>query len=407
VKRSWVLAVVGLALGYAVVRWPQALSLMLGLMALFFVPRWLLLAGAVVADWSFGRPISAVGLLISDLLLAVFLARWTIPRLIRGDFALTPQIRRLAAWTIGFVLWTWISLAVADSWSTAPALGRVTMYLLVLLAAADYPNRGLPQMVALYASVEAALALSGVTGGSVGDRLVGLGGDPEILATLMIAGIACSVTFRRLRLPMLALMVAAGALTLTRTAWVAGAVMLALILMPRLTRRRTTLVGLAGVAVLLAFWLHPLVTATLQLNPQSFELRRASWEAGTNVALEHPLVGVGWSLGEASNLWINLAASTGILGAVLFTGLLVSVFRRLAGHADPVVRAGLLYLVGFGIYSLQTMTVSAGNRMTIAFAALVGSGLGAISDPSPLSERRNKSRPRPLRAPERPSARSG
>jgi O-antigen ligase len=370
----------GMATSVLIVKAPGLVLAVLALGVLVLLPPWVLLAGAVVGEYVYLEPISGGGLIVSDILLGTFLLRWSVPRLVHQLPLLPSDLRPVAGWVLAFLAWAWISLVITDAWGSAPALARVSLYMLVLLAASSYPSRWVPLAVGIYALVEAVAALLGVTG-TVAGRLVGFGGDPEILGTLMIAGIACSVTFRRFHLMVLALLALVGALTLTRATWVAASVMLALILVPRLAQRKSATLVLGMVVVVAAVLAHPYLTAAFDLNPDSVPLRLASWQAGLDLVAAHPIVGVGWAQNPVFNLWIELASSTGVLGAALFSILLIALFRRLVSKRGSVARAGLLYFVGFVIYSGQVMTLGAGNRLTITFTVLVGSALGALEAP--------------------------
>jgi O-antigen ligase len=367
------------ALGYLMATQPVigmgSAAAVLGILA----PRWTLLATAIVAQDVIPRTLIIGPFLLSDLALLLFVSRWAAGRTLGIDRE--PLTRPWHLWLFAFVGWAWLSLFLVDA-PTATALERVTLYAAVFVAASTDRRLAKPVLIflALYSAFQAVASLAGFTS-HLGSRLLGFNGDPGVYGTLMLAGIAGSMVLptkaRFLTIPPAAI---AAALTLTRATWVAGIVQAGLIVWPRHRRRQMVIGALVGIAVALAFWLAPVVTERFDLNPTSVELRVTSWHTALDLIESDPFLGHGWDVGGRSgraaapyNLWLNTAASTGILGAVLITGFLAMVLRELVRSSDPVAHVGVIYLAGFIVLSLQSMTINATGNRTIMFFTVTGS----------------------------------
>ena len=105
----------------------------------------------------------------------------------------------------------------------------------------------------------------------------------------------------------------------------------------------------------------------------------------------------GWALGGLDfgerttpyNLWVNLAASTGILGALFVTLALAALYRRLQACAHIAeVRAALVFLVSWCVLSVSVMTFYAASSGTILFFVMMGSALALVT---PTAENRGAS----------------
>lgn len=394
-----VIAVV--AAGYAIAQRSELSLALAGAVVAVIAPPWVLLAGAIVAQDVLPREPIVGQLILSDLCLMAFVMRWAIARVIDSDRARLTRSRYL--WLGGFLAWAWLGVVVGGS-PTATALGRVTLYGAVFVAASTDRRlaRPLLQLLALYAAFEAFLSLTGFTS-STGLRLLGFYGDPGVFGALMLAGVAGSMVLPfRLRLFTMPLVVSAGILTFTRATWVAMAIQGALILLPRVRRRRALIAALVAVVVALAFWAAPIVTERFGLNPHSVPLRVSSWQRAVELIRDEPVNGHGWDVGGTLgrgvapyNLWLNTAASTGVVGALLLTGFLAAVVRDLVRVRNRVAQAGLIYVVAFLVLSLQTMTIHAAGTVTIAFFSVAGVCLAVAKQPLGPSDPRRGTSERP------------
>jgi hypothetical protein len=369
---------------------PGILLVAVGVASALLVPRWVLIAAAIVLTRALPGHTLAGPLQLADLGLTIYLLRVVGGALTRRPFVLGHA--GVVSWLAGFLGWAWFSLAVSDSWGTAWALGRITLYGVVFAAASSDDRTGPPlvRFVALYAATEAVLGLLGLPP-RPGVRIFGLYGDPSQTGLLKIAGLAAAKTLRPpVRAPVFLLILAALVLSLTRSIWIASTISLAVWAWPRLRRTLTRIAAIAALGVALGWWLVPIATGRLQLNPQSISLRGQSWMLGINLFLDKPIVGHGWAVGATQlppgtpppfNLWINVAASTGFIGALLLTLFLAMALRQLVGAGGRLTAAWVPYLVGFLVVSLGEMTVWATGPSTIEFFTLTGAVLGTIRPP--------------------------
>ena len=125
--------------------------------------------------------------------------------------------------------------------------------------------------------------------------------------------------------------------------------------------------------------------------------RMAHWQAGWNMAMDHPWIGVGpgnykalypryyygdWlePLGHAHNYYINTFAETGIIGLMAFLGFTVTLFVRLvaairrAGRPTTIERAMLIATLGAAVTlsvhnSFDNMFV---HGIEVQFGLLIG-----------------------------------
>jgi hypothetical protein len=175
--------------------------------------------------------------------------------------------------------------------------------------------------------------------------------------------------------------------SLSKAAWVAGAICLPIVVWQLTRRRSLTLAACAAVAGAVA------ATAVLRTQTLSLEVtqlidseryvRVGYWIAAIKTAAQHPLgVGVGnfpfyypqyaplsaryeylSQIADAHNLFLEAAAETGILGGVLFLifvlALLVNGFRVAATTTETSLRPVALALVGaFATGALMHLTYS-------------------------------------------------
>jgi hypothetical protein len=386
-----------LAIGYVSAERPFGMAGLLGLVAALISPRWCLLGIAIASGHFLQGYQLPGGLIVSDLLLAVYVARVIASRLAGRE---APFRWGWRGWLVAFVGWAWLSLIVTGSWVTATALARVTVYAVVFLLASQDRSLAKPlfRFVAAYATFEAVLALTGVIPPALG-RLAGLYGDPGVFGLLMLAGIAGTFTLPRwLRAICLPLLILATFLTFSRNVWVAAIAMFAIVILPRIQRRFLLVVAIIGVICLVGYLAAAYVTSQFDLNPQSLPLRLRSWETAVGFIQDHPGFGLGWDLGgqfghgtgvfPPYNLWLNVAASTGILGAVLLTIWLAFLVKTLAQASGILPRAGLLLTVAFLTNSIQAMSIYAAGTVAITFFILAAAAVAAAEKEmeSPLQD---------------------
>ena len=365
-------------LGYAIV----------GIAAAAITPRSVLLAGAIVVRFLYPELVLAGELIPSDLLLGAFLAR-------QGIRMLTPAIRegifssRHSQLLLAFLLWAWLGLLLVQSWETSLALGRITVYAAVFFALMTDETLGPPifRMLSIFAVFEAVLGLAGITPRQE-IRLLGHYGDPHQFGLLMLTGLAGTCVMRpsarRLIFPIL---LAGVVHSFTRGIWLSTTVGLLTLFAPQLTRKRAVFLGLAAALVVGFLAIEPLITSRLSLNPETKEYRLLTIDIAIDTIVDRPVFGAGWAVGTLDlpeditppyNLWINLAASTGILGAILFTAFLLALLRALAYSTQPVARGALMYLSGFLVLSLAEMLFYA-NAPSSAMAFFIVTGAGVAT----------------------------
>jgi len=366
---------------------PALYAWILGVVVCFIGPRWLLLVAAVVAGFIVPTTPLVGKLIVTDLLLLGFVTRSVVARTLASEGW---RFTTLNAnwWLFLFLGWAWLSLALAGSSQTAPALGRITLYALVFATISDddRPNRSILVSLALFAAVEAILALGGVTP-RLGSRLLGFYGDPGVFGFLMMSGVAAAQILNKVaRWLLTPILLLAMALTQTRGIWIAGAVVIAVLAVPHIQRRSLRIVTISIIVAAVAFWVQAELAPRLSLQPESLLVRVASWESAIALIESQPFTGYGWAVGIAEipagsvppyNLWLNVAASAGIVGALLMTGFLASLVRELIKAAHRLPRLYLAFLAGFLVLSLGEMTLYAGSPSSIVFFVLGGSGLAA------------------------------
>ena len=184
---------VSVAAGAALASNAFAVAVVIALAALILAPRWLLLAAGVTTAAVLPGRALAGGLEASDVLLGVFALRaavsWLLQRRRSGAALLT--LGSPALWFALFVVWAWISLVAAGAGSTTLALGRISLYVAVMLIAATDRQLARPMMLYLIA-LGCFEVVYGVVTLDVGTRprLVGTRDDPHELGIMALAAVA-------------------------------------------------------------------------------------------------------------------------------------------------------------------------------------------------------------------------
>lgn len=381
-----------IALGLVLSRSPRLAIGGAAAIALYVLPLWLLPLGAIATQHFAPNPGLLTGvaggdaILPSDLLLGLFLARWMFGRLSK------PASRALIAdresrWVLLFVAWAWISVVVNGSTASVTSLSRITLYLFCFIAAMSSPRIARPLFlgVAFLAVTQTVLAMLGITPRE-GLRILGAYGDPAATGALVLAGSAGSslITASR-RLLIIPVLLLGWVLSLTRVIWAAGAIEFLLLVFPKIHKRKFRLALLTVVCLGATYLIVMELTLRLSLNQESLPLRVESWRNGLDLIVQSPLFGHGWGLSSTAvvqmgdqaplNLWINVAAATGIIGTLLLGGFMLSTFRTLTRSYGSVARATRAYLVAIAVLSLGEMTLQATGTTTVEWTLLLGAGL--------------------------------
>jgi O-antigen ligase len=367
--------------GLFCVRFPGAAVFLVGVTILWFLPSIALLAPAIIVRRLFADVRVLGPIRPTDVLLAVFVARWIV------QWLATSERESRRSWNTAlllFLAWSWLSLWETGSMDTLTALGRITLYGLAFLAAADNERLLRPLLVtfALYGTFEVVLAALGVTP-HVGLRWYGAKNDPQELAMLLLAALPAALILpRRLRWPVMGAAVTGLVFTLSRGVWLAAGIELLALTLPWV-RRRWVLAFVGGALLIFGgLLIQQRVTKQLDLNPDSLALRQESFKEGLSLIEQHPVFGTGWSIGTVRqrdpgalapyNLWLNLGASTGIPGACLFALFAALLVRELLHDNRPEVVAVWIYVLAFLTISLEEMPLYADSPATVEFFLLVG-----------------------------------
>lgn len=292
-----------------------------------------------------------------------------------------PVLRVAVSWTLFYFVYLQAQSLTAVEIRTVLIAFLVGAGVLGVLGAATFLQSGNTQLLA---------------GGAItGERAVGTFTGPNYYASALglalLPGLA--VALGGLRRHLWLLLPAAGALaglifSLSRGATLGLAVGLLLLLAWRRARRAALLVA-AVVVVLTLANANPLVSseyfgtveqrlATLQ-HPTRESNRPQIWSTAIGITVDHPFIGVGVNqfkfegqkrslyergavLENAHNIFLSLAAETGLLGLaafVVFVGQLVARGVRAASTADPLrlsLALGLVAsLTGFMIQGLTAI----------------------------------------------------
>ncbi|MEX1264140.1 MAG: O-antigen ligase family protein [Actinomycetota bacterium] len=329
--------------------------------------------------------------LLSDVLIMLFIGRSAVGLLLGRQ---PPQAARKPIVALGcFFATAWLALAFTGELETAAAFARISLYGALFVAASCDREGARATMIsiALFASLEALLGILGLTP-RVAGRLYGLYGDPGQTGLLLLAGYSFSTLLPQPWKTASTVLTAFG-IVLTQTRSTAMALIVATLAWhwPRLRRGRLKLAVVAIMLVLIGWWLIPIATERFGLNAASIALREKSWWVGFSLIAREPLVGHGWAVGGLPtsgpgeqapyNLWLNVAASTGLVSVAflaLFTYFLLDAIWR----SDRRECSALIpFLLGFLVQSLGEMTFYAASASTIAFFGLTGIAAGALEAP--------------------------
>jgi len=352
--------------------------------AALLLPSWALLAVALVAirdlpvpgfDATVMEPLRP-----ADLLLMIWIIRHAVTARSGERLRLPSSALLLAA----FFVWS-AATSLVHGAEITPLL-RIALYAGIFAVLAARPARGeLYPAIVGYAVVEVVVSFP-----QWGTRLIGVvTNDPQQLGMVVLAALALVLARRghgALRPVLLALLAAAVVFGRTRGIWFAAAVLFALWLQPRLSRRR--LLVLIAVLLAVAFVLLDPLTSALGLNPESGQLRAMSISSGLDAVAQSPWIGHGWApasdpaadptetpAGPVYNLYVQLAVSTGLLGLGLWLAFQLRVLRS-AARKD---RAAFLYLGAFSALSLTEATVYAGSLVTVLLFIFAGSAESAAA----------------------------
>lgn len=366
------------ALGYLVASRPLIAAGGGGLIVSISVPTWLLVGSAIF----FSRPVYTSNWgpdwlpAIPPFLLIVWLTRRA-----RNSSPLREGLRQpgLILYSIAillFVAWSWIS--TLEKSGEAPALLQISVLAVISISIAWIGCNARERVAfwaaaATYAAVDIILSVAVLP-----ERMTGfLSNDPHQLGFIALAGLAGilgdSLTLtKRIKYPLIALLIAGILATQTRSVWLG----LVLLLIVRHFRRPSALRAFLVLVVLsgLSIAMFSRVTAAFDLNPESAELRLRSLESGLTTLRESPLYGAGWSgvatsldaelLGSRPfNLFVNLASTTGYVGLILFL-VFLGMAWRMAGIWD---RSSYLFITSFVGLSLSGMSIYAGSTVTLLF----------------------------------------
>jgi putative inorganic carbon (hco3(-)) transporter len=252
----------------------------------------------------------------------------------------TPAALRLAFWTL---------------LAAGAAMGALTLFQeLTGTQGDDY--FGFAQVTTAFRVAQGALAgdvLQGRAAGPIGE----MNFYAQIMLVLLPLGLALvsserNTVLRLLALGMVALVAAGVVLTFSRGAAVGFAVTTIVAILLRLVGRRQVLLIVAGAALLLALfpaYVSRLATLDITEADASFQSRATENQSALLAFVDHPLIGVGPGVfptyyreyiediggrftgdtREAHNLYLGVAAETGLIGALAFLAMLLVTLRRL------------------------------------------------------------------------------
>jgi O-antigen ligase len=325
------------------------------------VAGWSFLLLVAALPWSIAPMSIALGICAS-LTLAVWArtpSRW--PR--------TPVAWPTVAWLAALLLSAWFAL---DRAASLPRLSKGLFPLLVPLAAthARLPRHGRRALAVLLVSATLAalfgLVLYAARGaawparahGAVGHYMT-FGGQLLLFVSLGV-GVLVLARGRAWRLGALATALAGSvalAATYTRSAWVGLAVSLAVLLALARPRWLPALAAALALALVLApaSYRARAWSAFDPHNPTNLE-RTYMWQGGLRMFRDHPLTGVGLEdlkpiyrryrppaahelPGHLHSVYVQIAASMGVVGLAAFAWLYGSLFRAAGGGLRAMLRA--------------------------------------------------------------------
>jgi hypothetical protein len=348
--------------------------------SLLCLPRIALPAAAVVFARGLGIPALSEPLSgqlrLTDLCLILFVLRAGAP-LLRGARS---QPAHVLAGSL-FLAWSF-AVTMAQGVSATPLL-RLAVYLVAGYCVMHSPDtrRLLERAVVGYACVELLLTAPALPGRLYGATV----NDPAQFGGLML--VAALVVWLRwrpgpLRLLTLCYLAAGVVFSQTRSVWFAAAAVTAVLVLR--ARGRLMPVAVPAVGVLIGLPLIPWITNTAHLSAQSTTLRVESMRLGMAAFRAHPFAGQGWAYHAATgphhlaastgayNVWIFVAASTGLVGLLLFAAWLTFLARDLS-RGDSVGYAVLTVMLAMG---MSEMPIYAGALLTIVFLTLMSPSVG-------------------------------
>lgn len=275
-----------------------------------------------------------------------------------------------------FLSWSLI-VTLIEGVSATPLL-RIALYVLAGFCVARDPQarRTLEYVIVGYAGIELLLSLPTLPARLFGPTI----GDPAQFGGLML--VAATVVVLRVRplfvrLPLVAYLATGALLTQTRSIWFAAAAVAVLMFLRG--RGRLLPVAVPALGALIGLPLVPWLTRIAHLNRDSGYVRADSLQSSLDAVRNHPFTGQGWAYLSgttidplnggvgAYNLWLNVTASTGLVGLVLFTAWMIFVARDL-GRVDKVGYTVLTIMLAMG---LSEMPIYAGALLTIVFILLM------------------------------------
>ena len=247
-------------------------------------------------------------------------------------------------------------------------------------------------------------------GGAFPARVRGLVGHPLTYGgqAMLLASVATAVVFRvrgrgwRLGAGALLLLLAPALLgSYTRSAWM-GTLVVLTVIVARFRARLLPLLGMAALAVLLLLPPGYRSRAASAFDTKSvWNVERVKlWKAGAGIVRDHPVTGVGLQdlrttidryrtekanevHGHLHNVWLQVAATMGVVGLATMIALWIGLFRTAAAPPSPstpfgraVRDAGVAALAGFLVAGLFEWNL--GDEELVNFlATLVGAAFAA------------------------------
>jgi O-antigen ligase len=291
------------------------------------------------------------------------------------------------AYLLGFGLSVWLGQQLVASFGA----GRVLQAFSGLLVTAALASMGL----GLYQWLQlTGLGIVSIDMPPNGRPFANLG-QPNHLATLLFLGLVGIIVLyenRRIDRPTAAIAAAfftfGLAMTTSRTAWLAMALLVAMLLpLHRWASMRTSVVDIAGLAALFVGWLlvWPALNEALLLSGgRAFATQAAAgprailWSTAVEAISRRPWFGYGWDqgtvaqsdvildrpswgriMGSSHNLLLDLLLWAGVpLGAAIFGGLLLWGGRHLRLASDATAACALVMLAGVFAHAMVELPLS-------------------------------------------------
>lgn len=330
-----------------------AVAVLLGVVALFLLPaRWL--PSLAILLWSLSRVVEAlqawpIEILIGEVVLVVWLLR-QLPAILRRPLSLQ--------WStaVVFSLVGWLAFSTFLAENPVGPMAHLAVLAAVLWAlesGAECDRRVFAWTLVIVAATETVMTFDGFS-----ERLYGA--DP---AQLGYVAVAASLLLPQVREGWIWWTAQAGLvgvilMSQTRSVYFAFAVVSVLRLLPRVRQSHAYLVMFTGLTLgLLA--VGPL-TSVMGLNSASSALRLASIQGGLEVAMAHPLIGVGWADSDASNalfqagfttlsfgvynLYLGILVAGGVVALLLFAAFMVPKVAQASRFDKPVMLVAIAFL---------------------------------------------------------------